>query len=79
MPNLAPDLLAVLRCPVTGSALVQDGNVLRSAAPGADGIPIEYPIEESIPVLLPPELRAAANPSAAPTSPAPSSEEPTGK
>ena len=62
MPNLSPSLLAVLRCPVTGSALVQDGDELVATAPGPDGAELRYPIEDGIPVLLPPEhLPAAQN------------------
>ncbi|WP_309124378.1 hypothetical protein [Arthrobacter sp.] len=72
MPNIASDLLAILRCPVTGSALVQEGEVLRSSAPDPTGSFVEYPIDELIPVLLRPELRTAetapaANPTAAST------------
>ena len=55
MPNLSPSLLAVLRCPVTGSALVQDGDELVATAPGPDGVVPRYAIEDGIPVLLAPE------------------------
>ncbi|THJ67877.1 hypothetical protein E8P82_03325 [Arthrobacter echini] len=51
MPTLHDHLLDVLRCPVTGSTLVQDGDVLRSSTPGPDG-PLSYRIEDGIPVLL---------------------------
>ncbi|WP_077490286.1 Trm112 family protein [Sinomonas mesophila] len=60
MPNLSPSLLAVLRCPVTGSALVQDGDELVATAPGPDGAAPRYAIEDGIPVLLPPEHLQAA-------------------
>lgn len=60
MPNLAPELLSILRCPVTGSALVQEGNQLISQAPGPDGKPLHYGINEGIPVLLPADLLTAA-------------------
>ncbi|NUP73513.1 MAG: hypothetical protein HOQ07_02510 [Sinomonas sp.] len=53
-PVLRPDLLAVLRCPITGSALVQEGEELVASAPGPDGSLPRYPIEDGIPVLLPP-------------------------
>ncbi|GAB4099068.1 hypothetical protein [Sinomonas halotolerans] len=55
MPNLSPSLLAVLRCPQTGSALVQKGDALVATAVGADGSVPEYAIEDGIPVLLVPE------------------------
>ena len=60
MPNLSPSLLAVLRCPVTGSALVQDGDELVATAPGPDGATPRYAIEDGIPVLLAPEHLPAA-------------------
>ncbi|MFJ6003448.1 Trm112 family protein [Arthrobacter sp. NPDC092385] len=55
MANLPARLLDVLRCPVTGSQLVQDGAVLTSSAPGPDGEPLTYGLVEGIPVLLRPE------------------------
>lgn len=60
MSLISPELLSVLRCPVTGSALVQDGDQLVAATPGADGQKPRYMIEDGIPLLLPPELLAAA-------------------
>ncbi|MBG6217255.1 uncharacterized protein YbaR (Trm112 family) [Arthrobacter sp. CAN_A6] len=56
MANLPQQLLDVLRCPVTGSVLVEDGGRLISTAPGPDGVLLEYRLEEGIPVLLRPEL-----------------------
>ncbi|GHG48604.1 hypothetical protein GCM10012320_16010 [Sinomonas cellulolyticus] len=53
MPNLSPSLLAILRCPVTGSPLVQEGDALVATEPGPDGTAPRYPIEDGIPVLLP--------------------------
>ncbi len=55
MAHLPAPLLDVLRCPVTGSKLVQESDVLRSSSPGPDG-PVTYRVDEGIPVLL----RAAA-------------------
>jgi uncharacterized protein YbaR (Trm112 family) len=52
MANLPLQLLDVLRCPVTGSRLVQEGAVLRSSEPGPDGSPLSYELDEGIPVLL---------------------------
>lgn len=75
LPNISSDLLAILRCPVTGSALEQHGDVLRSAGPDAAGNFVEYPIDESIPVLLRPELRTAESTSAATPTPASTAEE----
>ena len=59
-PLISPELLSVLRCPVTGSALVQEGEELVAASPDADGRKLRYTIEDGIPLLLPPELLAAA-------------------
>ncbi|MHA7239370.1 Trm112 family protein [Arthrobacter sp. TMS1-12-1] len=56
MANLPSRLLDVLRCPVTGSKLVQDGGVLRSSTAGPDGRPLTYLLDEGIPVLLRREL-----------------------
>ncbi|NKX53279.1 Trm112 family protein [Arthrobacter mobilis] len=69
MALLPPELVSVLRCPVTGSELVQDGDELVSAGTDAAGRHLRYRIDEGIPVLLPapPE---AQGPHAAPT-PAP--------
>jgi uncharacterized protein YbaR (Trm112 family) len=52
--------LSVLRCPVTGSHLVQEDDELISTAAGDTGEKLRYPIEDGIPLLLPPELRLAA-------------------
>lgn len=61
MPKISPDLLSVLRCPVTGSTLVQEGDELVSTAAGEGGDKLRYAIEDGIPLLLPPELVSAAN------------------
>ena len=60
MAHLSPELLAVLRCPVTGSSLVQEGEELVSSAKDASGQQPRYRIDEGIPVLLPPALQEAA-------------------
>jgi hypothetical protein len=60
MPKISPELLSVLRCPVTGSALTQEGEELVSTSPAGSGERLRYSIEDGIPLLLPPELRAAA-------------------
>lgn len=60
MSKLSPELLSVLRCPVTGSRLEQDGDELVTVTAGADGAKLRYAIEDGIPLLLPPELLAAA-------------------
>ncbi|MBO0896396.1 MULTISPECIES: hypothetical protein [Arthrobacter] len=54
MVKLTADLMAVLRCPVTGSALEQDDTGLVSTAPDASGNLVHYVLEEGIPVLLAP-------------------------
>ncbi|MFC8040374.1 Trm112 family protein [Paenarthrobacter sp. NPDC057355] len=61
MPKVSPELLSILRCPVTGSSLVQEGEELVSTAEAGDGAKLRYSIEDGIPLLLPPELLAAAN------------------
>jgi uncharacterized protein YbaR (Trm112 family) len=60
MPKIRPELLSVLRCPVTGSPLVQEGEELVSTAAGESGVKLRYTIEDGIPLLLPPELLQAA-------------------
>ncbi|HET6242704.1 MAG TPA: hypothetical protein VFD99_12025 [Arthrobacter sp.] len=60
MPKLSPELLSVLRCPVTGSTLVQEGDELVTVTAGASGEKLRYAIEDGIPLLLPPELLPAA-------------------
>ncbi|WOH19946.1 hypothetical protein IRJ34_06375 [Paenarthrobacter sp. GOM3] len=61
MPKVSPELLSILRCPVTGSPLVQEGDELVASVAAADGEKLRYSIEDGIPLLLPPELLAAAN------------------
>ena len=65
MAHLSPELLAVLRCPVTGSSLVQEGGELVSSAKDATGRQLRYRIDEGIPVLLPPALQEAGQPAGA--------------
>ena len=60
MPKISPELLSILRCPVTGSSLVQDGDELVSTSTAESGEKIRYAIEDGIPLLLPAELLAAA-------------------
>ncbi len=60
MPKISPELLSVLRCPVTGSALVQEGEELVTTTAGGNGEKLRYTIEDGIPLLLPPELLPAA-------------------
>lgn len=61
MPKITPALLSVLRCPVTGSALVQQGEELVATEADSLGNKPRYAIEDGIPLLLPPELMAAAS------------------
>lgn len=61
MPKITPALLSVLRCPVTGSPLVQEGEELVATAADTSGGKPRYAIEDGIPLLLPPELLAAAS------------------
>ncbi|APF40500.1 hypothetical protein [Neomicrococcus aestuarii] len=46
------ELLSVLRCPVTKSALKLDGEELVATAPAADGSFPRYPVINSIPRLV---------------------------
>ena len=59
MARLTAELLAVLRCPVTRTPLVQDGDELVSTGTGPDGV-LRYRLEEDIPVLLPQEQTTSA-------------------
>jgi uncharacterized protein YbaR (Trm112 family) len=59
MAKISEALLEVLRCPVTGSTLVQEGGELLSTAPGPDGSPLHYAIDEGIALLLRPEQLAS--------------------
>ncbi|MEJ1113426.1 Trm112 family protein [Paenarthrobacter sp. CCNWLY172] len=61
MPKVSPELLSILRCPVSGSPLVQEGEELVSTAGDSTGKKLRYAIEDGIPLLLPPELLAAAH------------------
>ncbi|MGA7205946.1 MAG: hypothetical protein WBX27_15075 [Specibacter sp.] len=59
MAKISDELLEILRCPVTGSTLVQQGQALISSAPGPDGKPVHYAIDEGIALLLRPEQLAS--------------------
>lgn len=61
MATLTADLMAVLRCPVTGSPLEEVNGELVSTAPDADGRRVRYVLEEGIPVLLAPSSTAASD------------------
>jgi len=58
MAKISDDLLSVLRCPVTGSTLTQDGDQLISTVAGPDGEKLHYRIDEGIALLLRPEQLA---------------------
>ncbi|MCW1249869.1 hypothetical protein ODZ83_06660 [Acaricomes phytoseiuli] len=51
--RLSEDLLEILRCPLTGQTLRQDGAELVTTGAGPEDTPLRYPIDEGIPVLLP--------------------------
>ena len=55
MPKLSSELLSVLRCPVTGSGLVQEGDELVTVTADGAGNKLRYKIEDGIPLLLFPE------------------------
>lgn len=48
--SLPPQVLAILRCPLTHSELKLEGNVLVAEKP--EGAGLRYPIRQGIPVLL---------------------------
>ena len=50
MYPLSPDVLAILRCPLTRSELRQEGDTLVAIEP--EGAGLRYPIRDGIPVLL---------------------------
>lgn len=52
MSNLSAQLLDQLRCPVTGSTLIQHGDTLVSTGTGDHGETYRYGIVEGIPVML---------------------------
>lgn len=53
--QVEPDLLNLLRCPVTRSRLRQEGDWLIAEEGG-----LAYPVREGIPVMLPEEARLPA-------------------
>lgn len=61
MAKLTADLMAVLRCPVTGSPLEEEDGELVSTAPDAGGHRVRYVLEEGIPVLLAPSAAASGS------------------
>ena len=48
--TLSPQILAILRCPVTRSPLQREGDTLVAEQP--EGAGLRYPIRDGIPVLL---------------------------
>lgn len=50
MPDLPPDILALMLCPLTRSPLRQAGDWLIAEKP--EGAGLRYPIRDGIPVLL---------------------------
>ncbi|MFB9166416.1 hypothetical protein [Arthrobacter psychrochitiniphilus] len=55
MAKINEGLLALLRCPVTNSPLIQVGEELLSTANGEGGTLVRYKIDEGIALLLTPE------------------------
>ncbi|WP_125610619.1 Trm112 family protein [Specibacter cremeus] len=58
MAKISDDLLSILRCPVTGAPLRQDGETLVSTSAGPDGTPPVYRIDDGIVLLLRPDQLA---------------------
>lgn len=50
--QLRPEILAILRCPITLSPLRQDGDWLIAEVGG-----LSYPVRDGIPVMLPEEAK----------------------
>lgn len=67
MAHISSELLGILRCPVTGSTLVQDGDELVATAPDAAANTPRYSIAEGIPVMLRPADAATATAQESPT------------
>ncbi|MEE1619951.1 Trm112 family protein [Zafaria sp. Z1313] len=67
MAHIPPQLLAVLRCPVTGSTLVRRGDELVSTVPGPGGEPLCYAVQDGIPVLLPTPAETTSDPTEQPS------------
>lgn len=53
--TIHPDLLAILRCPLTRSKLRQEGNFLVAEVGG-----LRYPVRDGIPVMLVEEAKLPA-------------------
>ena len=54
MAHITPQLLEILRCPVTGSTLTQDGDALVASRADEHGSTARYSLHEGIPVMLAP-------------------------
>jgi uncharacterized protein YbaR (Trm112 family) len=53
--QLRPEILSILRCPVTHSPLQQEGDWLIAEVGG-----LSYPVRDGIPVMLPEEAKLPA-------------------
>ena len=53
--QLRPEILAILRCPITRSPLRQEGDWLIADTGG-----LSYPVRDGIPVMLPEEAKLPA-------------------
>ncbi|WP_417217001.1 Trm112 family protein [Arthrobacter sp.] len=67
MAHISPELLGILRCPVTGSTLELDGDELVATTPDATGTAPRYSLTEGIPVMLRPADVATAPAQETPT------------
>ena len=54
MAHITPQLLEILRCPVTGSTLTQDGDALVATTLDEHGGTPRYSLHEGIPIMLGP-------------------------
>ncbi|MDN5754905.1 MAG: hypothetical protein L0J68_02880 [Micrococcaceae bacterium] len=54
MAHITPQLLEILRCPVTGSTLTQDGDALVASGEDDRGSTPRYRLHEGIPIMLGP-------------------------
>lgn len=67
MAHISSELLGILRCPVTGSTLQQDGDDLVATGRDAAGNAPRYSLLEGIPVMLRPADAATAPAQETPT------------
>lgn len=61
MAHISPQLIDILRCPVTGSTVTLDNEELVASAADARGNTPRYSLHEGIPVMLRPTSTAGTS------------------